>query len=58
MFGVCFCSSLAAFYARQCESRVVILLKRALTQQKEQPNAALRVRLVALWALSLVAHIE
>ena len=58
MFGVCFCSSLAAFYARQCESRVVILHKRALTQQKELPNAALRVRLVALWALSLVAHIE
>ncbi len=58
MFGVCFCSRLAAFYARQCESRVVILHKRALTKQKELPNAALRVRGVVLWTLSLVAHIE
>ncbi len=58
MLQCCFCSILAIFYARQCERGVVTLHKRALTQQKEWPNTARRVRLAPFWALSLVARIE
>ena len=62
IFGVCFCISWQLFMQGSARAvrgtQCVILHKRALTQQKELPNAARRVRLAAIWALSLVAHIE